>query len=113
MQDYRVKTVARPVIFGHGRRSPGELEIGLHATEVHGRISEPGSRSTTIVDLVVIEGELIGANQPDAIRAGIVHNVVAHDRQLVAQAIGNDAVFAGPGDVVSRQGQTLAARRGW
>ena len=111
VQDHGVEAVARPAILRNRARSPGELEISLDATEIDGRISERSARSATIVDPVVVERDVIGANQSNAVGSGIVHEVVAHDRRLVPQAIGDDAVLAGPVDLVSRQGQAFARRR--
>ena len=101
------------MIFGNGPSTPRQLEIGLHATEVDGRISKSGARSTAIVDLVVVESELIGANKSYAVCAGIVHEVVADDRRLAPQAVGHDAVVPDPIEMVSRQRHAFACSRGW
>ena len=63
----------------------------------------PGRRSR-LPDVVGGHAKQVGTHQADPIGARISNGVVRDDGRLPAQAVGDDAVFAGRIDLVANQG---------
>ena len=106
VKDERVQAVARAAIGGDRR-----VEIAADIVQVDRRVGV--GRDAAVVDCVAGQRELIRAHQPDAVSAGDGDGVVLDDGRLPAQAIGDDPILASCIEVVSDQGKTDAARRGW
>src|SRR5437879_7096685 len=93
MDHHRVQAVTRAMIRRHGRGSGGQLEIGLDSAEINGRVTERRCRSTAAVDRVVVQCQLVGTRQPNAISSRAVDQVVTDDRVAPTEPAGYDPVL--------------------